>query len=245
VDEAIQQTLEGLCLRRANSTESRSVLLQGIDPIQNQHMQVDVQVQGGAEPLDQGNNSRSSAAAGRESCPVGQISLDGANDDREAAAERVRSTGEQQAEWPGEAQDPLANGYFRKDMVDEVSRGLDHPPSAARRAEAPSLAGKRDQVFVAAAIALHAHETVLEPPAAQVILELAKHKAWQRVLVPLEIIPQGRQMLFDDGIERRVLWLMALVPVAGAKVAIGGNGFHRAMMAGWSSCFRGQLPGDA
>jgi len=91
VDEAIQQTIEGLCLRRANSMESRSILLQGTDPIQNQHMQVDVQVQGGAEPLDQGDNSRSSAAAGRESCPMGQIGLDGANDNRQAAGERVRS----------------------------------------------------------------------------------------------------------------------------------------------------------
>jgi len=63
-------------------------------------------------------------------------------------------------------------------------------------------------------------------------LELAQHKAWQRVLVPLEIIPQGWQVLFDDGIERRVFRLMAPVAVAGAEVAAGWNRFHRPIMAG-------------
>ena len=98
---------------------------------------------------------------------------------------------------------------------------------------------------MAAAVTLHAYEAVLEPPTAQVILELAEHKTWQRVLVPLEITPQGRQMPFDDGIERRVFRLMASVAVASAEVAVGGNRFHRPMMAGWASYLRGRLPGDA
>ena len=57
-------------------------------------------------------------------------------------------------------------------------------------------------MFVAAAFALHTHEAVLQPPAAQVVIKLAKDKAWQRVLVTLEMIPHSRQILFDDGIER-------------------------------------------
>jgi len=195
-------------------------------------VQVDVQVQGAAEPLDQGDNAGSGAAAGRESGPVGQIGLDRTDDDRETAAECIRPAGEEQAQWPGEAENPLTHRHFREDMVDQVRRRLDHPPCAAGRAEAPTLAGECDKVFVAAAVALHAHEPVLESATAQVILELGQHKAWQRGLVSLECMSQGWQMLLHYGIERRVLWLMALVGVACADGLVAGNSFHRTMMAG-------------
>jgi hypothetical protein len=48
----------------------------------------------------------------------------------------------------------------------------------------------------------------------------------------LQFIAQGRQMPFDDGIERRVLRLMALVAAACADGPVAGNSFHRTMMAG-------------
>ena len=81
---------------------------------------MDIKVQGAAETLDQGDNPGACAGAGPEPGPMGQIGLDGADDDGETVPERVRSAGEQQPEWPGKAQDPLANGYFRKNVVDEV-----------------------------------------------------------------------------------------------------------------------------
>jgi hypothetical protein len=99
--------------------------------------------------------------------------------------------------------------------------------------EPTAFAGKGNEVFVAASVALHADKAIFQPAAAQIVLELGQHKAWQRVLVPLEIIPQGWQMLFDDGIERRVLWLMASVMVTSAEFEVAGNRFHRVMMAGW------------
>jgi hypothetical protein len=111
------------------------------------------------------------AAAGREACPAGKIGLDGANDDRKTAAERIGPAGEEQAQGPGEAENPLTHRHFREDVIDQMCRRLDHPPCATRGTEAPAFAGERDEVFVAAAVALHAHEAVLESPAAQVILE--------------------------------------------------------------------------
>jgi hypothetical protein len=42
---------------------------------------MDVQVQGAAEALDQGDDASARAATGRESCPMGQIGLDGSDDD--------------------------------------------------------------------------------------------------------------------------------------------------------------------
>jgi hypothetical protein len=92
--------------------------------------------------------------------------------------------------------------------------------------------GRPGEVLMPAAVALHAHEAIFESSAAQVVLELAQHKTWQRALVMLQFIPQARQMPFDDGIERRVLRLMALVAVACADGPVAGNSFHRTMIAG-------------
>ena len=55
-------------------------------------------------------------------CPIGQIGLDGADDDGQTATERVGVTGEEQTQRPGKAQHPLAYRYFRGDVVNEVGR---------------------------------------------------------------------------------------------------------------------------
>ena len=48
---------------------------------------------------------------------MGQVGLDGANDDGETVTERVGVAGEEQTQSPGRAQHPLAYRYFREDVV--------------------------------------------------------------------------------------------------------------------------------
>ena len=194
--------------------EPRSVLLQRIDPVQDQHVQVDVQVQRAAKTLDEGHDPGARTAAGRESCPAGEIGLDGADDDRKTAAECVGPAGEEQAQGPGEAENPLTHRHIRNDVVDQMRRRLDHAPRAAGRAEAPTFAGEGDEVLMTAAVALHPHKAVFQLAAAQVVLELGQHEARQWRLVTLQLIPQGRQMSLDDRVERCVLRLMSLIAVA-------------------------------
>jgi hypothetical protein len=81
LDEAVEETLEAPRVGCPDAMEPGTVLLQRLDAVLNQHMEMDVQVQGAAETLGQGDNAGSGAAAGRESCPVGQIGLDGSDDD--------------------------------------------------------------------------------------------------------------------------------------------------------------------
>ena len=154
------------------------------------------------------------AAAGRESCPAGEIGLDGADDDRKTAAECVGPAGEEQPQWPGEAENPLTHRYFRNDVVDQMRRRLDHAPCATGGAEAPAFAGKSYEVLMTAAVALHSHKAVFQLAAAQVVLELGQHETRQWRLVTLQLIPQGRQMSLDDRVKRGVLRPMALVAAA-------------------------------
>lgn len=48
----------------------------------------------------------------------------------------------------------------------------------------------------------------------------------------LLFIPQGRQVVLDDRVERGVLRLMALVVVARADRVLGGKRIHQSMMYG-------------
>jgi len=72
-DETVEQTLEDLRVGRTDAMKSRTVLLQRIDPVQNQHVQAHIDVQRAAETLDQGDDAGSNAAAGRETCAVRQM----------------------------------------------------------------------------------------------------------------------------------------------------------------------------
>lgn len=58
--------------------------------IQNQDVAVDVQLQGTAETLDEGDDAGARAAAGREARPAGKVGLDGTDDDRNTAPERPK-----------------------------------------------------------------------------------------------------------------------------------------------------------
>ncbi len=63
-------------------------------------------------------------------------------------------------------------------MINEMGRAIDHASPAAAGAKTPMFAGKSHQQFVAATVALDAHETVLQTTAFQVVVKLLKHESW-------------------------------------------------------------------
>ena len=91
-------------------------------------------------------------------------------------AERVGVTGKEQTQGPGKAKNPTAYRYFLKDVVNEMSRRLDHSPRAAGGKKPTTFAGERNHVLVAASVALHTLEPMFESAAAQIVLELSKYE---------------------------------------------------------------------
>jgi len=152
--------------------ETRPAVFPGVDPIQHQHVQVHIEVQRAAEALDEGDDAGAGTIGGLQTRPLRKAGLYGSGDHGQAAAQSLRAAGEEHAQRPGEAQDPLAHRYGRDDVVDEVGRGLDHAPGAAGRTKPTPFAGKSYQLLVAAAVALDADEAVFEQAAAQVVVEL-------------------------------------------------------------------------
>jgi hypothetical protein len=55
---------------------------------------------------------------------------------------------------------PLTNGNFRKDAVDEMRRSVRHPPTTAGGAATSPLAGERDESVAPAGVAVDAQESV-------------------------------------------------------------------------------------
>ena len=90
-------------------------------------------------------------------------------------------------------------------VLDQPGRRLDHAPRAARRAETTALAAERHQVLMATAGALHPHEAVLEPPAAQVALELRVHERRKRGPLLTQRLVERLEVLFHDTVEHAVL----------------------------------------
>lgn len=69
---------------------------------------------------------------------------------------------------------------MREHVVYEVCRCLDHAPGPATRAEAAALAGERDEVLVATAVALHVDEAVFQSAAREVVMEHELHEPRRR-----------------------------------------------------------------
>ena len=82
---------------------------------------MNIQVQGAAEALDEGDDAGPCAIGGLQARALCQVGLDGASDHGQATAQSLRAAREEHAQRPGEAQHPLANRYTRDNVIDQMS----------------------------------------------------------------------------------------------------------------------------
>lgn len=103
-------------------------------------VEVDVQIQRAAEPLDRGD-----APGPRidRSAPAPETALpgeDGPGEEVEQASGEGGVAGRDEAHSPGHGEHPLSDGHRRQDVADQVVGGVLHPPGVAGGTEVP-LAG--------------------------------------------------------------------------------------------------------
>ena len=79
-------------------------------------MEVDVQIQRRAEPLDEGNCARASRLLRKAGLPD-QVASDDAVDDAEHPADQCRMRGQQKPQRKRQTQHPLANRPLRQHMI--------------------------------------------------------------------------------------------------------------------------------
>ena len=71
-----------------------------------------------AKALNESYHAGSRQGSTGQARALNQIGLNGSRDHREATAERIGTAGEEQAQGPGKAQNPLAYRNVRNDVID-------------------------------------------------------------------------------------------------------------------------------
>jgi hypothetical protein len=160
--------------------DERVVRLVDEDPIEHERVEVDVKIEGPAEPLHAGHHAR---LATGESLPLGLAPIRGAQrpyEDPEHRPAQAMIVGEPVAQAVGHREHPLAHRHVgRKHVLDEVGGPLGHPPAATARAEAPPFAAEWHEPLERAVGAPHPREAVRQDTAAQELLKLVDDEGRQ------------------------------------------------------------------
>jgi len=139
-------------------------------------MKVHVQVESPTKALDDGDRASAAVAVTRCLRPLSVEAEQGARVDCKHRAAELVIPGKSIAKFKGKAQDPLSDRRAREHVVDEMRRTLGHPAAAAAWAEAPTLAGERDQTIGAAPRTPKPGKPMREHAAANESLKLALHE---------------------------------------------------------------------
>jgi hypothetical protein len=147
------------------------------DPIDHERVDVHVQVQRAAEPLDDDHRP---AAAIRDAVPpraLAQKPKHGTHVHGHHRPTEIVIPGEQVPQAVRDAQDPLPHRHVGKHVIDEMSRTLRHPSAAAAGTESPSLTREGHEPIVPAPVAVKAGESGRQAPAGQEVAELLLDKS--------------------------------------------------------------------
>lgn len=149
------------------------------------------------------------------------MSGDDAVDDAQHTSHDLGPAGEQEAQLIGEAEHPLAHGLLGQDFIDQQRGAFGHAPRPAAGAKTSSFTAEGDQVLDMAALATYPQKAMFQPPAFEVILELAAHVIRQILALLRQMGNECRVILVDDPIEQGLLGPVALVtgsiPVPGGR----------------------------
>ena len=94
-----------------------------------------------------------------------------------------------------------------------MSRRRKRPKGAVTGIEAPAYAAEGHKSLCMAAVATHTQKTMLQTPAAQILVKLSPNVARRRPPVLGHLLRKRRVVLLDDPIWKRLLWAMALIAV--------------------------------
>jgi hypothetical protein len=218
----------GVVGRRQRMEAQGAVRPGRVDAVEQQRVEVDVQVEGVAEALDEGDR----AALAVDDAPLlARTPLerreDRAHEDSQHGARERRVVGEAVAEREGQREHPLPHGNLGQHPLDQVRCRVRHAPGAARRAEASAFAGEGDDAVESALVAVDAHEAVGKDPAAQEAPELALDEARHPALAGLGPSDEGLELRLDHPVEKALLGpaagVLASSAAAGSVAPVGRN----------------------
>jgi hypothetical protein len=184
----------------------------GVDAVESERVEVEVEVQGGAEALDEGDG----AALAARSAPVlprapAELGEECADEGAQHGAREPRVVGAAIAKRIGKREHPLADRHSGEDAVHEARRGVGHAPPTAGGTEAAALARERNEPVEPAVVAVHAQEAEGQHTAAEVVPELLLDEAGHGLVPPARLGQKGLELPPDDAVEDALLGAVARV----------------------------------
>jgi hypothetical protein len=174
----------------------------GVGAIESQGVEVDVQVESGAEALEEGHCA---ALFGAEApVPPNAPAQLGEERSQERAKDLARETGvvgAAVAQWVGEGEDPLPDRHLWENAIDEVRGGVGHAAAAAGGAETTAFAGERHEPIVPTSVAVQAQEAVGEDAAAEEGAELLLDETRRRPIAVSGAGEEGLELLANGAVQ--------------------------------------------
>ena len=174
------------------------------DAVQHERVDVDVQIEAPAKPLDHGHRAPTTirdAVVARAGAQEAEHGADEHGDDpaahvvipRQLVPQAVRQT-----------QHPLPHGHVGEHVIEQVGGALGHPAAAATRTHRAAFTGKRDQPVEAAVAAAKPREPAGEPATPQKVPELLLDEAGQAFPVAQAggLRAKGLEVIVHDLVER-------------------------------------------
>ncbi len=146
------------------------------DPIEDERVEVDVEIESAAEALHDVDGTGPSVAESLFLASAAQESQDRAEKEGAHGGAELWVVGQKKPDPKGKREDPLADGHARQDPVDEVGGGIGHASAAARRAETASFARERDESVFAAVLATDPDEALCQDAAIEEGAKLFLHE---------------------------------------------------------------------
>ena len=121
--DGVEQALEFRLGRGGDTVEAGPFLFERVDAVDDEHVQVDVEVQRRTEALDEGDGSGAGTGAHAQSGATGEEGGDCPVDDGKDLGEDRGARREQEPQREGERHHPLADRLLGQDVVDEMRGG--------------------------------------------------------------------------------------------------------------------------
>ena len=202
-----------------------------VNTVQEQHVKMNIQIQGTAKTLDQRDRTGVSSLPGVTGF-MDQVRCNGTVHDAQHPGHDRRLGGEQKSQWVREAQYPLAHGLFGQDLVDQQGCAFSHATRPATGAKTATFATEGHQMLSMAVVVLHAQEAMFQATAFEVGFEFALYIPRQNRALLGKIGGEFRIMSFNYPVKQVVFGLVALIAIrAGFLVAAscrsaGGHELH-------------------
>jgi hypothetical protein len=222
-DQGMQQRVQLLVGGRTRFGEDRPAMgVAAVHPVQHQAVQVDVEIGGRAQALDQ-RDGTALAFVTLQRRVVQQMPLDHALHHLQHRRDQLGLCGQQHAQLNGQRQHPLPHRRVRDDGGHQVRRRLRHPACSARRAEAAPLATEGQQLVVAAFAAAQPQEAVGQDAAFEEGVECFGDESRQRGPgAALEVGDEAGSVLLHQAVQRGLLGAVAFVVQRSGWGGMGG-----------------------